>query len=97
MSGELSEMCYTPVLESRLGLESGLEMLFCCLGLVLDSLVFGLGLVSDSAIGLAKYSSWSQPSPALYACSNFLLQNKTIDEVRSFRKQVLVEFEINLE
>ncbi len=55
------------VLESGLGLESGLETLFYRLGLVLDSLVFGLGLVSDLVIGLAKCSSWSRPSPAIYA------------------------------
>ncbi len=55
------------VLESGLGLESGLETVFYRLGLVLDSLVFGLGLVSDLVIGLAKCSSWSWPSPAIYA------------------------------
>ncbi len=55
------------VLESGLGLESGLETFFYRLGLVLDSLVFGLGLVSDLVIGLAKCSSWSRPSPAIYA------------------------------
>ncbi len=55
------------VLESDLGLESGLETFFYRLGLVLDSLVFGLGLVSDLVIGLAKCSSWSRPSPAIYA------------------------------
>ncbi len=54
-------------------LESGLE--FYRLGLVLDSLVFGLGLVSDLVIGLAKCSSWSRPSPAIYAFF-FLFQNK---------------------
>ncbi len=48
-------------------LESGLETFFYHLGLVLDSLVFGLGLVSDLVIGLAKCSSWSRPSPAIYA------------------------------
>ncbi len=48
-------------------LESGLETFFYRLGLVLDSLVFGLGLVSDLVIGLAKCSSWSRPSPAIYA------------------------------
>ncbi len=63
------------VLESGLGLESGLEKFFYRLGLVLDSLVFGLGLVSDLVIGLAKCSSWSRPSPAIYA-SFFLFQNK---------------------
>ncbi len=62
------------VLESGLGLESGLETFFYCLGLVLDSLVFGLGLVSDLVIGLAKCSSWSRPSPAIYA---FFLSFKT--------------------
>ncbi len=62
------------VLESGLGLESGLETFFYRLGLVLDSLVFGLGLVSDLVIGLAKCSSWSRPSPAIYAF--FLFQNK---------------------
>ncbi len=51
------------VLESGLGLET----FFYRLGLVLDSLVFGLGLVSDLVIGLAKCSSWSRPSPAIYA------------------------------
>ncbi len=55
------------VLESGLGLESGLETFFYRLGLVLDSLVIGLGLVSDLVIGLAKCSSWSRPSPAIYA------------------------------
>ncbi len=55
------------VLESGLGLESGLETFFYRLGLVLDSLVFVLGLVSDLVIGLAKCSSWSRPSPAIYA------------------------------
>ncbi len=40
----------------------------------MDSLVFGLGLVSDLVIGLAKCSSWSRPSPAIYAF--FLFQNK---------------------
>ncbi len=59
------------VLESGLGLET----FFYRLGLVLDSLVFGLGLVSDLVIGLAKCSSWSRPSPAIYA-SFFLFQNK---------------------
>ncbi len=48
-------------------LESGLETFFYRLGLVLDSLVFGLGLVSDLVIGLAKCSSWSRPSPAIHA------------------------------
>ncbi len=48
-------------------LESGLETFFYRLGLVLDSLVFGLGLVSDLVNGLAKCSSWSRPSPAIYA------------------------------
>ncbi len=67
--------CYRAVvLESGLGLESGLETFFYRLGLVLDSLVFGLGLVSDLVIGLAKCSSWSRPSPAIYAF--FLFQNK---------------------
>ncbi len=37
--------------------ESGLETFFYRLRLVLDSLVFGLGLVSDLVIGLAKCSS----------------------------------------
>ncbi len=41
----------------------------------MDSLVFGLGLVSDLVIGLAKCSSWSPPSPAIYAFF-FLFQNK---------------------
>ncbi len=49
------------VLESGLGLETFLYRL----GLVLDSLVFGLRLVSDMVIGLAKCSSWSRPSPAI--------------------------------
>ncbi len=43
-------------------LKSGLETFFYRLGLVLDSLVFGLGLVSDLVNGLAKCSSWSRPS-----------------------------------
>ncbi len=51
------------VLESGLGLESGLETFF-----------YRLGLVSDLVIGLAKCSSWSRPSPAIYAF--FLFQNK---------------------
>ncbi len=67
-------------------LESGLETFFYRLGLVLDSLVFGLGLVSDLVIGLAKCSSWSRPSPAIYAF--FLFQNKTINLARLFRKRV---------
>ncbi len=63
------------ILEGRaVVLESGLETFFYRLGLVLDSLVFGLGLVSDLVIGLAKCSSWSRPSPAIYAF--FLFQNK---------------------
>ncbi len=72
------------VLESGLGLESGLEMFFYRLGLVLDSLVFGLGLVSDLVIGLAKCSSWSRPSPAIYA---FFFSFKT--KTRLFRKWVM--------
>ncbi len=68
-------------------LESGLETFFYRLGLVLDSLVFGLGLVSDLVIGLAKCSSWSRPSPAIYAF--FLFQNKTINLARLFRKWVM--------
>ncbi len=56
-------------------LESDLKTFFYRLGLVLDSLVFGLGLVSDLVIGLAKCSSWSRPSPAIYAFF-FLFQNK---------------------
>ncbi len=67
-------------------LESGLETFFNRLGLVLDSLVLGLGLVSDLVIGLAKCSSWSLPSPAIYAF--FLFQNKTINLARLFRKRV---------
>ncbi len=63
------------VLESGLGLESGLETFFYRLGLVLDSLVFGLGLVSDLVIGLAKCSSWSRPSPAIYAFFSLSKQN----------------------
>ncbi len=69
------------VLESGLGLEYGLETFFYRLGLVLDSLVFGLGLVSDLVIGLAKCSSWSRPSPAIYA---FFFSFKT--KTRLFRK-----------
>ncbi len=65
-------------------LESGLEMFFYRLGLVLDSLVFGLGLVSDLVIGLAKCSSWSRPSPAIYA---FFLSFKT--KTPLFRKWVM--------
>ncbi len=72
------------VLESGLGLESGLETFFYRLGLVLDSLVFGLGLVSDLVIGLAKCSSWSRPSPAIYA---FFFSFKT--KTRLFRKWVM--------
>ncbi len=56
-------------------LESGLETFFYRLGLVLDSLVFGLGLVSDLVIGLAKCSSWSRPSPAIYAFFSLSKQN----------------------
>ncbi len=74
------------VLESGLGLESGLETFFYHLGLVLDSLVIGLGLVSDLFIGLAKCSSWSRPSPAIY--DFFLFQNKTINLALLFRKRV---------
>ncbi len=55
-------------------LESGLETFFYHLGLVLDSLVFGLGLVSDLVIGLTKCSSSSRPSPAIY--DFFLFQNE---------------------
>ncbi len=65
-------------------LESGLETFFYRLGLVLDSLVFGLGLVSDLVIGLAKCSSWSRPSPAIYA---FFFSFKT--KTRLFRKWVM--------
>ncbi len=72
------------VLESGLGLEPGLETFFYRLGLVLDSLVFGLGLVSDLVIGLAKCSSWSRPSPAIYA---FFFSFKT--KTRLFRKWVM--------
>ncbi len=72
------------VLESGLGLESGLETFFYRLGLVLDSLVFGLGLVSDLVIGLAKCSSWSRPSPAIYAFF-FSFKTKTL----LFRKWVM--------
>ncbi len=75
------------VLESGLGLESGLETFFYRLGLVLDSLVFGLGLVSDLIIGLAKCSSWSRPSPAIHAF--FFFQNKTINLSRLFGKWVM--------
>ncbi len=64
-----------------------LESFFYRLGLVLDSLVFGLGLVSDLVIGLAKCSSWSRPSPAIYAF--FLFQNKTIHLACLFRKRVM--------
>ncbi len=56
-------------------LESGLETFFYRLGLVLDSLVFGLGLVSDLVIGLAKCSSWSRPSPVIYAFFSLSKQN----------------------
>ncbi len=52
-------------------LESGLKTFFYRLGLVLDSLVFGLGLVSDLVMGLAKCCSWSRPSPAMYAFFSF--------------------------
>ncbi len=52
-----------------------LETFFYRLGLVLDSLVFGLGLVSDLVIGLAKCSSWSRPSPAIYAFFSLSKQN----------------------
>jgi len=65
-------------------LESGLETFFYRLGLVLDSLVFGLRLVSDLVIGLAKCSSWSRPSPAIYA---FFFSFKT--KTRLFRKWVM--------
>ncbi len=75
------------VLESGLGLESGLETFFYRLGLVLDSLVIGLGLVSDLVIRFAKCSSWSRPSPAIYAF--FLFQNKTINLARLFGKWVM--------
>jgi len=56
-------------------LESGLETFFYRLRLVLDSLVFGLGLVSDLVIGLAKCSIWSRPSPAIYAFFSLSKQN----------------------
>ncbi len=56
-----------PLIRRAVVLESRLETFFYRLGLVLDSLVFGLGLVSDLVIGLAKCSSWSRPSPAIYA------------------------------
>ncbi len=84
--GTANVHCYTRdvVLESGLGLESGLETFFYRLGLVLDSLVFGLGLVSDLVIGLAKCSSWSRPSPAIYA---FFFSFKT--KTRLFRKWVM--------
>ncbi len=65
----------------------GLETFFYRLGLVLDSLVFVLGLVSDLVIGLAKCSSWSRPGPAIYAF--FSLSNKTINQARLFRKWVM--------
>ncbi len=81
----------TPVLRSlhwlpvrAVVLESGLETFFYRLGLVLDSLVFGLGLVSDLVIGLAKCSSWSRPSPTIYA---FFFSFKT--KTRLFRKRVM--------
>ncbi len=76
------------VLEAGLGLESGLETFFYRLGLVLDSLIFGLGLVSDLVIGLAKCFSWSRPSPAIHAFF-FLFQNKTINLARLFGKWVM--------
>ncbi len=56
-----------PSVQARAVVQSRLETFFYRLGLVLDSLVFGLGLVSDLVIGLAKCSSWSRPSPAIYA------------------------------
>ncbi len=39
-------------------------------------------------IGLAKCSSWSRPSPVIYAFF-FLFQNKTINLSRLFRKRVI--------
>ncbi len=50
-------------------------------------------LDSDLVIGLAKCSSWSRPSPAIYAF--FLFQNKTINLARLFRKktkELIVDF-----
>ncbi len=70
----LGSVARAPLFEVR-GLESGLETYFYRLGLVLDSLVFGLGLVSDLVIGLAKCSSWSRPSPAIYAFFSLSKQN----------------------
>ncbi len=57
------------VLESGLGLESGLETFFYRLGLVLDSLVFGLGLVQSPnvQVGLDRVQQYM-----LF----FLFQNK---------------------
>ncbi len=73
------------VLKSGLGVV--LEMFFYRLGLVLDLLVYVLRLVSDLVIGLTKCSSWSRPSPAIYAF--FLFQNKIINLARLFRKCVM--------
>ncbi len=81
----MDDDCRAVVLESGLGLESGLKTFFYRLGLVLDSLVFGLGLVSDLVIGLAKCSSWSRPSPAIHA----FFSNKTINLSRLFGKWVM--------
>ncbi len=73
-------MCQTQFLEGRSRAEfssnpATTETFFYRLGLVLDSLVFGLGLVSDLVIGLAKCSSWSRPSPAIYAFFSLSKQN----------------------
>ncbi len=64
-SRELRHVPRAVVLKSGLGLESGLETFFYRLGLVLDSLVFGLGLVSD----LVSTESSN-------ICFFFLFQNK---------------------
>ncbi len=71
------ELVFTIHVSRAVVLESGL-------GLVLDSLVFGLGLVSDLVIGLAKCSSWSRPSPAIYAFFSLSKQR-----LRLFRKWVM--------
>ncbi len=61
-------------------------MFFYRLGLVLDSLVFGLGLVSDLVIGLANVLVGLD---RVQQYAFFIFQNKTINLARLFRKWVM--------
>ncbi len=82
-SADMSKTCLCGTARAVV-LESGLQTFIYRLGLVLDSLVFGLGLGHRTRQMFKLVSTESSN-----ICFFFLFQNKTINLARLFRKWVM--------